>query len=71
LFLDLQVFLAKTVSKLVIGKLAKGGFKENGKLLPIISPIIEDPQMLEPIHLCNLEIDIPNVSKLSGDLSVP
>jgi hypothetical protein len=69
----MQVLLAKTVSKLMLGKLAKGSFKasEDGKRLPIISSITDDPLTLDPLNLCNLDIGIPNILKLSVDLNVP
>jgi hypothetical protein len=82
----LQVLFAKSVSKFLVAKLLKepNGLLNNmknlldanninnnkEKLFPVISPIREDPFTVEPINICNFDIDIPNIVKLHGDLNI-
>jgi hypothetical protein len=83
-FVDIQVLLANSVSKFIPGKLLKkpNGLFNNiknlldannnnkDKLFPVISPIRGDPFTVEPMNICNFDIDIPNIVKLHGDLNI-
>jgi hypothetical protein len=76
--------MANSVSKFILEKLLRkpNGLFNNirnlldanaynkDKLFPVISPIREDPFTVEPINICNFDIDIPNIVKLHGDLNI-
>jgi hypothetical protein len=83
-FVDIQILMASSVSKFILKKLLKNpnGLLNNiknlldannnnkDKLFPVISTIREDPFTVEPINICNFDINIPNIVKLHGDLNI-
>jgi hypothetical protein len=71
------VILAKSLSNLIIDRLRKNVVMLNEDSVahelkvPIISPIMTDPLLLNPVDFCEMNVNIYNVLQLSGDLSLP